>query len=57
MGKIFICSMEKLTQVLVEEGHPDLGLAPFPREVMQARQSSVTGKDCQTHLNWTSVDL
>lgn len=57
MGKIFICSMEKLTQVPVEEGHPDLGLAPFPREVMQARQSSVTGKDCHTHLNWTSVDL
>lgn len=33
MGKIFICSIEKLTQVLIEEGHPDLGLATLPREV------------------------
>lgn len=31
MGKIFIHSIEKLTQVLIAEGHPDLGLATLPR--------------------------
>lgn len=33
MGKIFLCSIAKLTQVLIEEGHPDVGLAALPRGV------------------------
>lgn len=33
MGKIFICSIEKLTQVLIKEGHPNLGLTTLPGEV------------------------
>lgn len=33
MGKIFICSIEKLTQIPIEEGHSGLGLAALPREV------------------------
>lgn len=36
MGKIFIHSIEKLTQLLRAEGHPDLGLATLPREMHTA---------------------
>lgn len=33
MGKTFIHSLEKLTQVLIAEGHPGLGLVTLPGEM------------------------
>lgn len=57
MGKNLYMQYGKVNTVLIEEGHPDLGSATLPTEVDTTTPELSYGKDCQIHLNWTSVDL